>query len=139
MPARNDHAVGNGPLDGWRARIPSEVAALGAIRWRLACWALTTGLSNATVDDLVHATYEALANSIQHAYRDREGEIHLAAKHTATHVVVTVTDHGRWFVPHPAARRGLGIRLMHELADDIRITSNEGSPGTTVRLSWRLG
>jgi serine/threonine-protein kinase RsbW len=134
---RNGHALGNGPRDGWCVRISSEVAALSAIRWRLAHWALTTGLSNATVDDLVHATYEALANSIQHAYRDREGEIYLAAKRTTTHVIVT--DHGRWSVPRLAGYRGLGIRLMHGLADDIRIIPNKDSPGTTVRLSWRLG
>lgn len=84
------------------------------------------------------ASYEALANSIEHAYRERGGVILLAAQRTDNHVMITVTDHGQWRPPTAASDRGHGIPLMHELADEVHITIEENHPGTTVRLRWHL-
>jgi hypothetical protein len=87
---------------------------------------------------VVLATYEALANSAEHAYRDGVGDIQLTAERTNDQVIITITDHGRWLPPSPADNRGQGLRLMHELADDFRITPNTDAPGTTVRSAGTL-
>lgn len=123
----------------WGVRISSDIASLRGIRQRLAKWARTTGLSSVAVDDLVLASYEAVANSIEHAYRGQVGDILLSAEHKDDHVIVTVTDHGQWLAPStPGRHRGRGLLLMHELADDAHITVDEDHPSTTVRLRWRL-
>lgn len=125
--------------DAWNVRISSDIASLRWIRQRLAKWARTTGLSSAAVDDLVLASYEAVANSIEHAYQGQVGDILLSAQRKDDHVVVTVTDHGQWLAPStPGRHRGRGLLLMHQLADDAHITADEDHPGTTVRLRWRL-
>jgi serine/threonine-protein kinase RsbW len=91
------------------------------------------------VDDLVLASYEAVANSIEHAYRGQVGDILLSAERKDDHVLVTVTDDGQWLTPSTSGRhRGRGLLLMHELADDAHITADEDHPGTTVRLRWRV-
>ena len=123
----------------WRVRISSDIASLRGIRQYLAKWARTTGLSSAAVDDLVLACYEAVANSIEHAYRGRVGDILLSTERKDDQVIVTVTDHGQWLTPStPGRHRGRGLLLIHELADDAHITADQDHPGTTVRLRWRL-
>lgn len=106
---------------------------------RLAHWAHTSGLPSTAVDDLVLASYEAFANSAEHAYRDGVGDIQLTAERTDDQIIITITDHGQWLAPSTASHRGQGLRLMHELADGVHVTHNNNAPGTTVRLCWRLG
>jgi serine/threonine-protein kinase RsbW len=73
------------------------------------------------VDDRVLASYEAVANSIEHAYQGRVGDILLSAERKDDHVIVTVTDHGQWLAHStPGHHRGRGLFLMHELADDVQ-------------------
>lgn len=112
---------------------------MGSLRGRLASWARTTGLTSEAVDDVVLACYEALANAAEHAYRGRPGEIRLNAERIDDHVIVTVTDRGRWLVRGAPETRGRGLLLMRELADDAHFTVDLEHPGTTVRLRWRLG
>jgi anti-sigma regulatory factor (Ser/Thr protein kinase) len=84
------------PACGWCATIPSDFAVVSSMPRRLANWARTTGLSSAAADDLALASYEALVNSAEHAYQRRLGYIQLTAQRTNDHVIITVTDHGRW-------------------------------------------
>jgi anti-sigma regulatory factor (Ser/Thr protein kinase) len=93
----------------WGVKISSDIASVRGIRQRLATWARATGLSSAAVDDLVLASYEAVANSIEHAYRGRVGDILLSAERKDDHVIVTVTDHGQWLAHStPGHHRGRG-------------------------------
>jgi serine/threonine-protein kinase RsbW len=95
-------------------------------------------------DDVLLATYEALANAAEYAYWDtpRQGTMSLLAHYLPgpDRLVVTVSDGGRWRPPadvsaeHPVSLRGRGIPLMHALADDATIRGTAG--GTHVRLSW---
>lgn len=77
----------------WGVKIPSDIASLRPLRQRLAQWTRTAGLSSAAVEDVVLASYEAVANGIEHAYRGRGGDVLLSAKCTDDHVIVTVTDY----------------------------------------------
>ena len=91
--------------------------------------------------DVVLATYEALANCADHAYRSHEGAGMMTLEVTydrATETVhVCVTDHGSWINPdtQPANNtRGRGLRLMQALCDDFTINGTED--GTTVCLHF---
>lgn len=111
-------------------------AELSAIRHRVGDWAARTGLDEDDQSALVLATYEALTNAVDHAYRDSpDGEVELCAR-TGRHgqVIVTVTDHGRWRTPPLfAGSRGHGLRLIQALADT---EIDRGRHGTRVTMSW---
>ena len=89
--------------------IPADAARLVGVRRTLQDWALAAGLPHTTAADLVLAAYEAMANSAEHAYRNRSGTIDLLATCDDDEVVVTVRDRGDWRPP-PAdpGHRGRG-------------------------------
>jgi serine/threonine-protein kinase RsbW len=91
--------------------------------------------------DIVLATYEALSNCVDHAYRHFDSPGHMSVEVTydqpAETVRVCVTDQGSWADPnsHPAEiGRGRGLRLMHALSTEV--TVNGTAEGTTVCLHF---
>lgn len=92
-------------------------------------------------NDLVLATYEALANTAEFAYLSMgmTGTMDVLASHDPIEsaLAVTVADRGQWrtAAPSPGDRtRGRGIALMKALADRASIKTS--TDGTTVRLVW---
>jgi serine/threonine-protein kinase RsbW len=130
-----------------RHRIPAEPGELAELRHSLGRWASEIGMPAERREELVLAAYEALANSVEHAYHgvggsdgvdgSAAGEVHLhATRGPDGAIVVTVTDHGRWKAPTPSGGlRGRGIPIIRALADHTRITS--GDTGTTVTMTWQ--
>lgn len=98
------------------------------------------------IDDLRIAVSEAATNAIEsHLDLSRGERIKIRCALIDDRVEVEVIDQGGGFDPgsvsgppdadHPARldwERGLGLPLMHELADETEISSSEG--GTAVRL-----
>lgn len=93
--------------------------------------------------DILLATDEALANCVDHAYRDRDTDanglmtLRMAYDRVQQLVEISVTDQGCWV--EPAARtqtsiRGRGLILMRALADECTIDG--GVDGTTVLLRF---
>jgi serine/threonine-protein kinase RsbW len=95
-------------------------------------------------DDIVLSVNEALANCVEHAYRDQHGvgAMRLQASYdsAAQTINVSVSDRGTWH--RPARRRpddphaSRGILLMHALADHCTIKARSG--GTTVCLNYTI-
>ena len=89
--------------------------------------------------DIVLATYEALSNCADHAYRDHaaRGTMTLRVSHDGGEGIVRIciTDEGRWIDPTIlATSRGRGVILMRALADDFTIDGRDD--GTTVCLHF---
>ncbi|MGI5127045.1 ATP-binding protein [Pseudonocardia sp. CA-107938] len=120
-------------LDG--AALPAQ---LGRVRRVIAAWLAEGGLDPDTIDDVVLATNEALANAADHAFAGADGEVVLRADRTAGDVLrVMVHDTGRWRPPPTdPGFRGHGMSLMAGLAQRCRV--RRGRTGTTVEMSWRL-
>ena len=120
-----------------RLAAPAQPAQLVRVRGRIAAWAEAVGLDSDTVDDVVLATHEALANVVDHAYPDKNGEAFVDAECTGDEVIVIVRDHGRW---QPLAAnpgwRGRGLVIIHGLAERARVQHRE--TGTTVEMRWPL-
>lgn len=135
LPTPSDHPP---PLD--LADVPARPETLGSIRRALARWATLAGLGPMAVEDLALATYEAMANTADHAYPpDRQpGPLSVHAARTPDHrVVVTVSDCGRWRPPPTTpGHRGRGLPLIHRLAPDVDVAHDQH--GTTVRMAWTL-
>lgn len=116
---------------------PSLVERLASVRKQVGRWAAAAGLSQQSVDDVVLATHEALANVVDHAYADGQPEAWLDVECEDGEVIVVVRDRGRW--QPPAADpgwRGRGMLIIRGLADHVDV--HRGAGGTTVEMRWRL-
>lgn len=119
--------------------LPAEVGTLARVRRAVAEFVDVVALTPTRAQDVVLATYEAVANTVEHAYTaEGDATFDLCAEHDAdtNTVTVTITDHGRWknADPDPSARRGRGLVLMRSCADIVDITT--GAAGTRVLLQW---
>jgi anti-sigma regulatory factor (Ser/Thr protein kinase) len=114
--------------------IRAEAARLVGVRRTLHDWPSAAGLPQSTVYDLVLASYEAMANSVEHGYRNGPGTIDLLATCDEDGVVVTVRDRGEWRSP-PAdpGHRGRGLMMIKSMS---HAEVEPGPDGTTVRMRW---
>lgn len=71
---------------------------------------------------------EAIANAIEHAYRDEEpGLVRLELTDEGKHFVLCVEDFGRWRPFVRREERGRGIEMMHAFMDRVQIQSTRQS------------
>lgn len=121
-------------------RVPAVAGRLAGLRHALAVWASRVGLSDEDTEALVLASYEAMANTVEHAYRDQtQGLLDLRGEvdDEQGRVVITVTDYGRWRPPQPSGGlRGRGLPLIQGLTSTSTITPT--TAGTTVTMFWPL-
>jgi serine/threonine-protein kinase RsbW len=121
-------------------RVPAVPSRLAGLRHALAKWAARAGLTEEDIEALVLATYEAMANTVEHAYHDQtQGLLDLRAQvdDEQARVVVTVTDYGQWKPPQVSGGlRGRGLSLIKGLTTTATITPT--TDGTTVTMFWPL-
>jgi serine/threonine-protein kinase RsbW len=121
-------------------RVPAVAGRLTGLRHALAEWAERAGLAPEDREALTLASYEAMANSVEHAYAGQlDGVLDLRAERDPAEgrVVVTVTDFGQWRPPPTdPGTRGRGLPLIRGLTPDSAITPS--ARGTTVSMSWPL-
>jgi serine/threonine-protein kinase RsbW len=132
-----DDSVPEGDL---HFRVPAVPGRLAGLRHALAEWATHVGLLEEDIEALVLASYEAMANTVEHAYHNQtQGLLDLRARVDGeqSRVVVTVTDYGQWKPPQVSGGlRGRGLSLIQGLTSTATITPTAG--GTTVNMFWPL-
>lgn len=121
--------------------VPAEPRRLTAVRSTVLSWLRALGIDEDRSQDVILATYEALANSVEHAYvGGAEAAPHNVTVHARyagkSELTVIVEDQGTWMVPDHDPRRGRGIPLIQALADGAEVSSD--STGTVVRMHWNL-
>ena len=120
------------PLEG---RLPARGESMRMLRREVGAWETAAGLAAELAEDLELALGEAAANAAEHAYRGSgDGEFeYTVARRADGDVEVSVRDRGRWRpVPADNGHRGHGLRVIREIADDLRI--DHGDDGTHVRF-----
>jgi serine/threonine-protein kinase RsbW len=131
--------VSHGPDDTAAVLFSGEMSAarLGPTRRVLNDWAVSQGIHADTVYAIVLSGYEALANTVEHAYREEGGgPVELHAQVTDEAVTIVVCDHGRWRPPSPQpSPRGRGLMLIHGLGTHADVQHSRD--GTVVRMTWR--
>jgi serine phosphatase RsbU (regulator of sigma subunit)/anti-sigma regulatory factor (Ser/Thr protein kinase) len=113
-----------------RLRVPSDVGSLDLVRDALRTWLQGTPLNRTDAHDVVLATWEACANSIEHALDPGDDYVEVCAEITDSRVRISVEDTGRWTPPTDRVDRGLGLRLMHAAMSSVDISSDDS--GTRV-------
>ena len=119
---------------------PTEIAGLRVVTRR---WLAKLPLSEDRRQDILLASYEALANAVEHAYApgDTHGTLDFEAVYLPREgeVIVRVIDHGSWHeaVNSDARRsRGHGLTLIRNLAGAVEVSA--GPTGTVVEMRWAL-
>ena len=117
---------------------PDELAGLRTAVWR---YALELGASPEVGQAVRLAVGEALTNIVMHAYVGRDvGAMSVQAwLDEDEHMCVGVLDEGHGLIPRTdSPGLGLGMGLMAQMANDLRIANREGRPGTSVLLRFAL-
>lgn len=117
----------------------ADVNNLASSRAALRSWLTRVGVGPNQIQDVLTAAGEAVANAIEHGYRDQPpGTVSLHATTVADRLHVTVIDNGTWKTPRviPGISRGRGITLMRGLMEDSAIHST--ATGTIVHLYARI-
>lgn len=93
------------------------------------------GVNGELLDDIAIALTEAVANVVRHAYRNGDaGSFEVEVAILDKGIELSISDTGCGFLPHPESEGiGMGLPLMHRLADDLHIDGEPGD-GTTVRM-----
>lgn len=88
-----------------------------------------------TVDDVLTAVGEVLANAVEHAYVDgASGSVEIYARADERAILkVDVRDTGTFIERTERAGRGFGLRIAHAIARNVEI---DRSRGTRVRLTF---
>ncbi|MFC8178900.1 ATP-binding protein [Rhodococcus sp. NPDC057297] len=120
----------------WTHSDPATADLAAQLRRNLHAWLDARQLSD-IAPDVVLASYEVMANSVEHAYRDESspGPLTLTAVHENLVLTVTVSDAGTWKRAEPTPHRGRGLVLADAITDHMAV--DHGS-GTETTLTWDL-
>ena len=111
------------------------------MRDAVAGFAARAGASTQLLGAIRLAISEALANAIVHAYvgAARPGPVHCEAWVDRGTLYLVVTDEGHGMKPRAdSPGLGLGLPLLTQLADDLRVTDDPARAGTRVSMAFSL-
>jgi len=140
----NDESTG-APIASVEMEFAARAEHLSEVRRAVSDAATSLGFTRATLDDLLTAVDEAVANAIRHGSpRGERDRVAVQIKAKPHKLTVSVRDSGGGFatsgsaptMPAPDALGGRGLPLMAALADSLEITSTPH--GTTIVLHKRI-
>jgi anti-sigma regulatory factor (Ser/Thr protein kinase) len=123
--------------DDFELRLPARAEELRNVRHALHAWLAGQGAPPDAASDLALAAHEAAANVVEHAYRDRSGDVIVRARRDDAELLVVVEDEGHWRTPSRTDQRGRGLTVMRSLVNDLVIVPSPS--GTTVMLRRQVG
>jgi serine/threonine-protein kinase RsbW len=114
--------------------IGADRLQIALLRADLRTWLISHGVESECLDAVLLACSEAVANSIEHGYRDNPfGMIDVAATVTDDAVEIRVTDHGIWRGAVTDISRGRGLQLIRESMDQVLFDRGDGTTVTMRR------
>jgi anti-sigma regulatory factor (Ser/Thr protein kinase) len=116
-------------------RIPADPAKLRSVRRNIGRWLSGHAVAKEEADDIVLASSEACANSIEHAYGPGEGSVDIEAEVDDGEVTIVVRDAGRWRATRDGDR-GRGLPIIEACMDSY--TFMRGDAGTELRMQRRI-
>jgi len=122
-------------------RLPARPESITALRRSVVEYAARGGVSPRRREDVALAVSEAVSNVVVHAYdgHDEAGDVLLHAWIDEDALQVAVSDTGNGMGRR--SRRpglGLGLSLMSQVADALRIDRDAAARGVRVRMTFAL-
>lgn len=121
--------------------VRADSTEIAHLRRAMRQWLANLNLGADREQDILLASYEALANAVEHAYDadDESATVDLEATYRPDErrLEVIVTDRGRWrdAVDDVAHRsRGHGLTLIRNLSTETVVTP--GVDGTLIAMRW---
>jgi PAS domain S-box-containing protein len=115
--------------------VPADPARLGSVRRNLGRWLSGHAVPEADAADIILASSEACANSIEHAYGPARGSVDIEAEVRAGEITIVVRDTGTWKASRNGDR-GRGLSFIEACMDSCTVTN--GGSGTEVRMQRRF-
>ncbi|MFF0380592.1 SpoIIE family protein phosphatase [Actinoplanes missouriensis] len=117
--------------------IGADPLQISLLRADLRAWLVGHEVDQECVNAVLLACSEAVANAIEHGYReDPFGVVDVSATVSVDAVEVRVTDRGSWRGPGSDFTRGRGLQLIEESMDEVFFDRGEG---TTVTMRRHRG
>lgn len=122
-------------------RLPARPESITALRHSAVEYAARGGVSQRRREDVALAVSEAVSNVVVHAYdgRDEPGDVLLHAWIDEDALQVAVSDAGNG-IGRRSRRPGLGVglSLMSQVADALRLERDAAVRGLRVRMTFAL-
>ncbi len=116
-------------------RIGADPVQIALLRKDLRGWLVSHTVDEECTQAVLLACSEAVANAIEHGYRDNPlGEVDVVATVSPDAVDVRGADQGVWLPPKPAGRRGRGLQLIRQVMDDVAFDHTDGTTVTMRRI-----
>ena len=110
---------------------PMQIALL---RQDLRGWLTSHGVDDESAQAVLLGCSEAVANAIEHGYRDNPfGQVEVRATVSDSAVEVRVADGGTWRAAHEDVARGRGLQLIRQVMDHVAIDRSAGTALTMRR------
>jgi anti-anti-sigma factor len=120
--------------------VPAVPEQLAVVRRALNAWMTSANIGAQDAMDVQLAVGEAMANAVEHAYRDQEPgrAMVTAVVHGGGKLSIEVSDNGSWRETDvvASAHRGRGLHLVRASMGDVQLERGPG--GTTVRMNYQL-
>ncbi|RSM51084.1 phosphatase [Actinoplanes sp. ATCC 53533] len=117
--------------------IGADPVQIALLRKDLRGWLVAHAVDEESAEAVLLACSEAVANAIEHGYRDDPlGEVDIVATVSPEAVDVRVADQGVWAEPEAGGSRGRGLQLIRKVMDEVAF---EHGAGTTVTMRRSRG
>ena len=120
-------------------RVPASEDSLPVVRQALRSLGETVAAETEALEDAELAVTEALANAVEHAYPDGDGDVIVRFEPRERDMLVTVRDHGEGMpsdVRRSSEGRGFGLSMIEGIAKQVEIREDEG---TEVEMEFMIG
>ena len=120
-------------------RVPAIEDSLPLVRQALRSVGQTVDADLDALEDAELAVTEALANAVEHAYGEGDGEIRVLVLPDEASLIVTVSDDGVGMPAEVRRRsegRGYGLSMIEGIASSLEIEEDDG---TDVRMTFAMG
>ena len=117
--------------------LPARDESVPVARQALRAFGGSLGLEDDTLEDAEIAVTEAVANAVEHAYDEGDGEIELTFSASVESLAVTVRDRGRGlYVDEDSG--GFGISIIESISRAAEFTDGDGGEGTEVVMFFEV-
>jgi serine/threonine-protein kinase RsbW len=121
-------------------RFPARPEHVSDARRQVLDLARENGTPDAALTGVRLAVSEAVANAVQHGYRDgTPGDVTVLAEADEHRLKVVVSDQGCGMSPHSGSTgAGLGLPLIAELTASMSVRPASSGSGTTLCMTFHL-